>query len=151
MSASLPPIPRTRNYRTHALLRHEAFWQIGAPLALAAIVTIGLMIFVASPLGAVNRSPLADVSLILLIIPAVFFGLITLIAILGLIWGVTYGLRELPFIFKRLQDFAILISLHTKEYTHRMAGVVIAIEASAASAKQAATSAQKLTGGSNDE
>lgn len=145
--APAPQRPKTRNSYTQARLRQETLWQIGLPIGLGLVLLIGFGALVISAETAAVRSPLADVSLMLLIVPVVIFGLVTLIVLGGSIYGLIYVLRELPFVFKRLQDYAALATLYVKEYTGRVARVVISIEASAASAQETVTQVRSLPGG----
>lgn len=87
-----------RNPKTHALHRREVFWQIIIPLLVGILLVaaaIGAIIFSAlQPATGLDRW--ADVSLIWLIIPALFFALIVLVILIGIGYAITVLLRLLP-------------------------------------------------------
>lgn len=146
MSPIFPP-PKVRNPQTQAKIRHDVIWQIGVPMGVATLVLVGLMVLIISAETAYLRSPLADVSLIFVLMPVLAVGLVVLAVVGGLIYGVMYGLRELPFLFKRVQDIVFLVRDYTKDYTGRAARVVIEAEAKVASAQTVAEKLRLLPGG----
>lgn len=87
-----------RNPKTHAEHKREVFWQITLPLVfgiLLILAAVGAIIFSASqPVTDVGRW--ADVSLIWLILPSLFFALILIILLAGFIYLVTMLLRFIP-------------------------------------------------------
>jgi len=87
-----------RNPKTHAEHRREVFWQITLPLVLGVLLilaVVGAIIFsVTRPVTDVGRW--ADVSLIWLILPSLFFALIILIVLAGLIYAITFLQRLVP-------------------------------------------------------
>jgi hypothetical protein len=104
---------KTRNPRTQAQIRRDVFWQIGLPLGVAFLALVSAGVWVVLPQGAATRSPLADVSLIMLICPAALLALVTLALVGGLCVGMYYALRELPFLLKRVQDVLVLVVYYT--------------------------------------
>jgi len=126
----LPLKPKTRNARTRAIHRREAIWQIAIPFGIMAIVALTLMAVMAfAPQVATTRSPLADVSVIFLVIPTAIWGVVLLAVIIGICVGLFYALRELPYLFKQVQDFTWLTAQETKRYTGYVAQGVVSLEA----------------------
>src|SRR5258705_460683 len=95
-----PAARRPRNPHTQAQIRRDTWLQIVVPLALAGLVMLGALVFVISAAGAGVRGPLADVSLILLILPALVAGLLVAVLLFGLIYGLYLGIVHLPPYFK---------------------------------------------------
>lgn len=119
-------------------MRRDVTWQIALPLGLAVVAVLALMVLLILPSAAPVRSPWADVSLILLIIPTAVFGLVILALLVGLIYGAWYGLRELPFLFKRGQDIVALASYRVQAGAGKVSGVFLSIRSAAAGARRAA-------------
>ena len=96
-----------RNPKTHAEHRREAFWQItfplviGIPLLLAAVAVI--IISATQPVTDVGRW--ADVSLMWLILPSLFFALILLVLLIGFVYLISYLLRLIP-------HYALVVQLY---------------------------------------
>jgi hypothetical protein len=138
-----PPAPKVRNLRTQAINRRETFWQIALPLALTVAGALTLMGLVIA--GTVARtSALADVSLMFLILISAVAGVVMLVLLTGLCVGVWFALRELPYLFKRAQDFAALVAQHTKRITAPLAEGVLSAQSVIAAAQQAAISVRTL-------
>ena len=87
-----------RNPKTYAEHKRETFWQITLPLVIGVLIilaVVGAIIFsVTQPVTDVGRW--ADVSLIWLIIPSLFFALLFLILLVGLIYAISFLLRLIP-------------------------------------------------------
>src|SRR5688572_33336011 len=115
-----PSTTKARNPYTQAKIRREVLWQIILPLSLAVILTLTLMTLTITSTSVPARSPLADVSLMFLIIPTAMWGLVLLALTIGLCVGVIYALRELPPIFKEVQDFMALVAAQTNKYAARV-------------------------------
>ena len=96
-----------RNPKTHAEHRREAFWQItfplviGIPLLLAAVAVI--ILSATQPVTDVGRW--ADVSLMWLILPSLFFALILLVLLIGFVYLISYLLRLIP-------HYALVVQLY---------------------------------------
>jgi hypothetical protein len=140
------PVPRVRNPRTQAQIRRDLIWQIAVPLGLAVAAALVLMVLIAAPVGAPVRSAWADVSLIFLIIPTALFGLVLLALTGGLIYAAWYGLRELPYLFKRIQDFAAVASYRVQTAADKASGVFLSIRSIAAGARRAAAGVRQTLG-----
>lgn len=139
MTAPLPPPqPKTRNARTQALLRREAIWQIGVPLGVALALVLATMIWLIVAASYPTLSVIADISLIALICPTAMFALVVLALVAGLVYGMYYALRELPFFFKKAQDIFWLVEDYTKRYAGQVAEVFLKGRASMAAAQKAA-------------
>ncbi len=131
-----PKPPRTRNPHTQALIAKESFWQIWLPIGLTVLVIVGLWVWTWVPGAAGVRSPIADVSLVLIILVAAFFALIVFAIICALIYGLYYLLRESPFWLKRGQDIVWMASQQTRSTTRRMTDAVTEANANAAGVRK---------------
>ncbi len=119
--------PRLRNPRTHSIMRREMFWQIWLPLGLAAGLAIAALVWLILPQAFPTRSPLADVSLMWLILIAALQGLISLALLGGLIYGLYYLLRESPFWFSRAQEIMDVVAAQALSITAQIdAGILTA-------------------------
>jgi hypothetical protein len=136
--ARVPDVPRVRNPRTQAKNRRDMIWQIAVPLGVAVVAALVPMVLLILPGGAPVRSVWADVSLIFLIIPTAFFGLVLLALVGALIFAAGYGLRELPFLFKRAQDFVALASYRVQAGADKASGVFLSIRSFTAGVRRAA-------------
>jgi hypothetical protein len=96
-----------RNPKTHAEHRRESFWQITLPLVIGILLilaAVGAIIFSATqPMTDVGRW--AGVSLMWLILPSLFFALLLLILLIGLVYLVSYLLRLIP-------HYALIVQLY---------------------------------------
>jgi hypothetical protein len=137
-----PKIPphgaRLRNQRTAALVRRDVIWQIALPLGVAVVAVLVVMGLLIAPVGAPARSVWADISLILLIIPASLFGLMGLALIVALSYGLFLLLRELPYYAKRAQDFVALATYRINMIAGKISEVVLSIRSFWAGARKAA-------------
>jgi uncharacterized oligopeptide transporter (OPT) family protein len=108
----IPPF-RERNPITTQKHRHEVFWQITVP------VTIGGVLFLLIAIGVVvayftntgDIAKWANTSVIILIVPAMFIGLILIAISAGMVFLITRGLSEAPYLARRVQDVTLLITL----------------------------------------
>jgi uncharacterized membrane protein len=87
-----------RNLKTHAEHKREVFWQITLPLIIGILLLLAALsaiIFSATqPVTDVGRW--ADVSLMWLIIPTLFFALIILVIMIGLVYAISLLIRVIP-------------------------------------------------------
>ena len=134
-----PGAARPRNLHTQAQIRRDTWLQIFAPLALAALVTLVLVVLIILPGGAGVRRPLADVSLILLILPTAVVGLIALALLIGVNVGLYLGLTRLPPYFKIAQDFVTQAADRVQGGVKKASNGVISIRATIAAARRAAS------------
>ena len=137
---SVPPLPtppKIRNARTQALLHRETLWQIGVPLGLILAFTLVVMVWLVVGASYDSLSVMADISLMTLICPTAVMGLVILTLLAGLVYGLYYALRELPFAFKKAQDFVWLVEQYTKRYATQVAEVFLKSRASLAAGQKA--------------
>src|SRR5512135_3436828 len=99
-----------RNPKTHLEHKREVFWQITLPLLIGILIilaAVGAIIFsTLQPVTDVQRW--ADVSLIWLILPSLFFALIFLVLLAGLIFAISFLLRYIP-------HYALVIQLYLEK------------------------------------
>ena len=139
MSQNRPPRgPRRRNPVTQAQIRRDTLWQILAPLALAVVVVIAALVLIILPGGAATRSPLADVSLMLLIIPTAIGGILVLALLGALDYLAFLGITRLPPYFKIAQDWVALLMGRIRGGANSIADVILKIRSGLAAAKRAA-------------
>lgn len=92
-----------RNPVTHRIHKLEVFWQITIPLILGVLIVVAFAVAVS--LGSTQEvSRWSEISLIWLIIPVLFASLIFLVILAGLVYGVTWVLRNLPPYTRLAQD-----------------------------------------------
>ena len=130
--------PGTRNEQTHAQIRRDTWLQMIAPLVLATIVMLALLALVIAPAGAGVRRPLADVAILLLILPTLLIGLIMLALLLGLNYGVFFGLTRLPPYSKLAQDYVVLAADRVKGALKKASDAVIATRGAVAATRRVA-------------
>ena len=140
---SAPPTTvRLRNQRTAALIRRDVIWQIGLPLAVAAIIVLVALLIL--PVGAPVRSVWADISLIFLIIPTGLMGLIVLALFGGLVWVMIKVLRELPYYAKKAQDFVALATYRVNLVATKIANIILSIRSFSAGVRKAAANVRAV-------
>lgn len=148
MSDLQPALPRVRNARTRAIIQRETFWQITLPLIVTLLLVVGVMAFVAlSAFGVFIPTPtrsLADVSLMFLILLAAAGALVLLVVLVALCVIAAYGLRELPYLFKRVQDFVWLVAMNAKTATRQVDSRVVEVHLSAAALRSIGQSFRDL-------
>ena len=109
----LTPPFRERNPITTQKHRHEVFWQITVPVTLGGslllLIAIGVVIAYFANTGDIAKW--ANTSVIILIVPAMFIGLIVIAISAGLVYLVTRTLFEAPYLARRVQDISVLITL----------------------------------------
>jgi hypothetical protein len=91
-------IPPERNATVHIQHRREVQRQIYLPIIIALVLVLAGVITIII-YGIRAESTLrrwADVSLIWVIIPAMFIGLIIMIVVIGVLYGITRGIGVLP-------------------------------------------------------
>jgi hypothetical protein len=87
-----------RNPKTHAEHKREVFWQITLPLVLGILLLLAalaaIIFSVTQPVTDVGRW--ADVSLMWMILPSLFFALIILVILIGFVYAISLLLRVIP-------------------------------------------------------
>ncbi len=119
---------------THAKHRREVRWQITLPFVIGILLCLALSVlsFFA---GSGTASVWADISLIWLIIPALFFALIALIILGGLAYAVYYVIKVLPPAMLKVQVFFTTIYAAVKRASDSAASPFIKAQGFAAGAK----------------
>jgi hypothetical protein len=106
MESQKQPIHPERNPKTQAAHRRDVLWQITLPLlagVLLILVAVGAIIFsTLQPVTDVGRW--ASVSLMWLILPALFFSLLFLAVLAGLVYAISFLLHLIP-------HYALLVQL----------------------------------------
>ncbi len=125
-NAPIPlPVP-SRNPETHAQHRRQMFWQVFFPLGFGAILLVGTCVL---PVAAVAQggdvSKWADVSLIWLILPAMFFSLIPLALLAGSVYGLLRLYEKMPGWMFRLQGVFELVRGKVRQYSDKAVEPVI--------------------------
>lgn len=96
-----------RNPKTHAIHRRETFWQITFPLGIGILLLLAavavIILSATQPVTDVGRW--ADVSLVWLILPTLFFALIFLVLLIGFVYLISYSLRIIP-------RYALIVQLY---------------------------------------
>jgi uncharacterized oligopeptide transporter (OPT) family protein len=107
-----PPF-RERNPITTQKHRHEVFWQITVPVTVGGVllllIAIGVVIAYFTDTGDIAKW--ANTSVIILIVPAMFIGLVVIAVSAGMAFLVTRTLSEAPYLARRLQDISVIITL----------------------------------------
>jgi len=107
-----PPPARKPNPTTQRKHRQEVLLQITLPLVVGAliilVITIGVVIAGMRGTGDVGRW--AGISLIWLVVPAMFFTFIFLVVMGALVYGLARLIGILPGYTRIVQDFFIMIS-----------------------------------------
>lgn len=103
---SYPPVQR--NPVTHQKHRREVFLQITLPLVIGILILIFLVVMT----GMAAAEPVrrwSDISLIWLTTYRLLIGLINLILLAGLAYGLTRLVSVLPIYARQVQDFFVLV------------------------------------------
>lgn len=103
-----PVLPR--NPITHQRHRREVFWQISFPVIVASI-TLLIFAVLATGLTAAGASTWADISIIYMIIPALFFSLLIMILLAALVYLTLRLLHILPFYFYKGNNWFLLVNV----------------------------------------
>jgi len=98
MDTSRRTVYPERNPKTHAEHRREVFWQITLPLVIGSLLLLAaiaaIILSATQPVTDVGRW--ADVSLMWLIMPSLFFALIILVILIGFVYAISLLLRVIP-------------------------------------------------------
>ena len=135
MSDLQPTFLLERNPVTHARHRREVLWQVTVPV-LAGVVIVVAMAVLASWLGSSQEvSQWADTSLIVLIVPTMFFALIFLVLLAAFIFGVIRLIQVLPPYARRLQDFFVMLGVQIGKLDDKIVEPILRAQALTASTK----------------
>ena len=127
MSETQLPTPRVRNMQTYQRHRHEVLRQITIPLIIAIIVTLVPALFIT--LGGSNVRTWADISIIWMSIPVLFFTLIALAITGGSAFLVIKLIQVLPPYTKMVQDFFIKANMRIRQASNIAVEPVLRVSA----------------------
>lgn len=127
MTQAQQPDPRA-NRRSQSVARHrrESFWQITFPMLVVLIVLLGVFALVILS-GAQGISSVADVSLVLVSLPLLLIGLLPLVLILGLLFGLGWLLRETPAYTRVVQGVSARISGVVQKAAGQVTNVIVSV------------------------
>jgi hypothetical protein len=128
-----------RNPKTHAEHRREVFWQITLPLVIGILLLLAALAAIifsaAQPITDVGRW--ADVSLMWIILPSLFFALIILVILIGLVYGISRLLSIIPRYAYIIQRYFEQGRGKVSQLTNLMAEPVLKINSFWAAARRA--------------
>lgn len=124
--------PPKRNPQTYQRHRHEVLWQITVPLVVALLIFLSLAGMAAFASTAAAKSQMADIALIHLIIMGLFFGLINLILLGGMAYGIFKLYQVMPELFLRILLFLLKVQLSVTKISNRLTEPVVRARVSAA-------------------
>lgn len=123
-----------RNSVTYQKHRHEVFWQITIPVTIAGVIVLGLAGLTAT-VSSGTASQMADASLITLIVPMLIFGLITLVMMGFMVYGVVKLIHALPGLMLRVHYFLLNVQLKVTRIDNALVKPVIRTKGFSASAR----------------
>ena len=128
------PRPGERNPETYQKHQKEVLWQITIPLIAGLVILLLLM--VGSVSSAINQSRMADISLIWIILPNLAMALITLIILMGLIYGLIKLIGILPYYTQKIQVFFNLFKDRAQNIDDRLIEPIIKGKTTSASLRK---------------
>jgi hypothetical protein len=147
MATDFPPdYKKARNPETYLRHRREVLWQITLPLGIALVIVVGLAAFIAFGVGMGDQSQLADIALIQLIIPVMFFSLISLALLGASVYGLFRLLGILPYYFLRAQIFFMRVQLFVMRGSDKVVEPVLRAHAISARGQAYRRSLQRVLG-----
>jgi hypothetical protein len=143
-----------RNPKTHAAHRREVWWQITLPLLLGCLLLVALIAGViwaaTDPASEVGRW--ADISLMWIMLPALFAALVMLILLIGITYLVSKLLGVLPGYARLVQDFFTVGKLKVIQFSDTLVKPVMKLKSWSAGAQRARqVAAEPLTPQPSDE
>jgi uncharacterized membrane protein YhdT len=139
MDTPRKPVYPERNPKTHALHQREVFWQISLPLVIGILVLVAAVVAIVlsatQPVTDLGRW--ADVSLMWIILPSLFFALIMLAITIGLVIGVSLLLRIVPCYARILQLYFELGKGKVSQLTNLLAEPILRVKSIWASVRRA--------------
>ena len=113
---AVPNQPR-RNLLTQIRHKREVFWQITMPLlaGLLFLVAAGVGVILGAA-GTADVGRWADLSMIWLLVPAMFFTLLFLALVAGIVYGVTALLGVLPQYLYQVQNIFLLVKIRIARF-----------------------------------
>jgi hypothetical protein len=135
MDRTTVPTPSLRNELTHRRHRHEVTWQILAPLGAGVFLVLVLAALSAFATTIGEKSQLADVALISLILQALFFGVITLLMLAATVYGLFRLLPLMPTFFFNVQNFFWKIQINVVQIDSKLTEPFLRIHSFTASTR----------------
>lgn len=136
-----------RNPKTHAQHRREVFWQIILPLIAGVLLLLAalavIILSATQPVTELRRW--ADVSLVWIILPSLFFAFIPLVILVGLVYGVSKILQAVPVYTHKIQRFLERVSGNITRLADLMAEPVLRIHTFRAAVQRLSKFLQKGT------
>lgn len=123
-----------RNPLTHRRHRKELFWQISAPILIGTLILL-VLAFLATQMGVGEIGRWADISLIWIIAPLMFFLLITFAALVAGIYATVRVIQVLPAAAYRLHKNLVRVSAAFQNANDRMVEPVLRLHTFSASLK----------------
>lgn len=116
-----------RNPITHAKHRKEVFWQIIFPMLIGVllVLVVSIIVLLSATHEATNLSRWADVSLIWLILPSLFFALLLLIFLGGVVYLVTVLLQITPRYACIIQNYFELGKYKVIQISHQITSPIV--------------------------
>jgi hypothetical protein len=108
--------------------RKQQVWQILVPFLVAAVVVTAAAVLAAFGGGAVQARLWADISLIWLILPALFFALLILAVLIGLIYLLARLKRAVPPLTSRVQSLSRRMANGTRQAADKAVQPVVWLE-----------------------
>ncbi len=117
-------------FESPSLRRHrkQRWWQILLPFLLTALIVLGGAALAAFGGGAGGARLWADISLIWLILPALFFALLCLAAVIGLIYLLARLSRAVPPVTAKVQFFSRRVANGTRQAADKAVQPVVWLE-----------------------
>lgn len=134
-----------RNPKTHALHKREVFWQISLPLIIGTLVLVAAVVaIILSALQPVtDLERWADVSLIWIILPSLFFALIMLAVLVALVFVVSLMLRSIPRYARILQLYFELGKSKIYKLANLLVEPILKVNSLSAAARRASRLGRK--------
>ena len=127
MNGNPPPPVSARNPVTAERHRREVFWQITVPLAAGVVLVLAIGAIATFSTTAGTKSQMADIALVHLIIPMLFFGTISLVMLGGTVYGLTRLLQAMPYFFLRVQIFFLRTQIGVHRFTDGLVAPMLKI------------------------
>jgi hypothetical protein len=132
MKKKTPSFHRTASYQAH---RRGLIWQILIPIVIALLFVIATSVLVAT--GENETASLwADISMIWLLIPLLFFSSIFLIILAGIIYGMAMLLKATPIYTQKLYKLIRLLTQKIETVADEIAKPIFFVEGISASIKR---------------
>lgn len=119
--------------------RRQSFWRVTFPVILASLVVIALVVLAIVTTGGggnVQDSHWANISLIWLLIPSIFGGIIILVVVGALIFVMVKLLNALPDWAATLQHYMIRVSQIARTISDKVSAPVIKTKSTYAAARR---------------